>query len=84
MVAESAPDASAFVGVRDGSATASTLAQNVEVVGLDSPHAALTPIPAVVAPAEQRQFSDAEIAQLREILKAQSEAPAPSNVTPIK
>lgn len=69
VCAESDAEASAFLGVRDGSASASRVAFPVEVVGVDKAHDALPEAPIFTAPpAPPKQFSDVELAKLREIL----------------
>jgi hypothetical protein len=50
IVAGTDTEASAFLGVQDGSAQVSKVAYPVEVVGLDTAHALIPPTPVTVAP----------------------------------
>jgi len=78
VCAEDGNDASDFIGVRDGSAQATEIARNVEVIGIDAPHEALAPLPINVAPVQpQRQLTDAELAKVRALLATITPAPAP-------
>ena len=69
VVAYHASEAIEFLGVRDSTATASQVANPVEVVGVDAAHAALPLIPVTVnPPAPSPQLTDAELAKLRQLL----------------
>jgi hypothetical protein len=62
-------EASAFVGVRDGSAQVSRVASPVEVVGLDPVHVAIAPMPVTTVPAPpHEQLTQEELARLRALL----------------
>jgi ethanolamine utilization microcompartment shell protein EutL len=62
-------EASAFLGVTDGSATASSVAHPVEIAGLDSAHDALPALKVTMAePAPPAQFSHDEMKRLRALL----------------
>jgi hypothetical protein len=62
-------EAADFLGVRDGSASVSTVCSPVEIAGVDKVHAALpVPEPFKAPPAPPRQFTDAELSELRAIL----------------
>lgn len=50
VVAESGVEATDFLGVRDGTASATEVTRDVEVVGIDPAHAALAPMPITTAP----------------------------------
>jgi hypothetical protein len=79
VVAETDSDASAFLGVTDGSAQVNRVAYPVEVVGLDTAHAPLPAMAVTVAPfdlpkAVSRQEFDAlqtQMADLRNQLAGQ-------------
>jgi hypothetical protein len=69
VCAESELEASTFMGVRDGSASVSAIAPNVEVVGSDRPHPALPSAPINVAPPEApKQLSEFELSKVRTLL----------------
>ena len=71
VCAETDVEASAFVGVRDGSAQTNMIAKDVEVAGVDKPHDALIGIAPSVAPFEApKSVSRQEFAQLQEQLAA--------------
>ena len=72
IVAETEGEASAFLGVTDGSAQVNRVAYPVEVVGLDDAHAPLAPMPITTAPFDMpkgvsRQEFDALAAKLAEV-----------------
>lgn len=79
VVAETDSDASYFVGVRDGSAAVSEVAKNVEIVGIDTQHDAIVPIPPSTAPFDSPKWASraevdsmqAQIAELRRQLAGQ-------------
>ncbi len=83
VVAYTEQEAAAFLGVRDGSVSVSTVCSPVEIVGIDKVHPALEPMPVnkvplrIFEPATPTppQFTDAEVARLREL--AQPVAPPP-------
>jgi hypothetical protein len=65
-------EASAFMGVRDGSAQVSRIASPVEVVGLDPVHVAIAPLPVTtVPPPPPDQFTPEELVRLRALLAKQ-------------
>lgn len=69
VVATDGNSASAFLGVRDGQATATMIAENVEVVGLDAAHPAIASLAVNVAPYDApKQFNQTEMAKIRELL----------------
>lgn len=73
VAADSEGEASAFVGVRDGSASVSAVASPVEVVGLDKAHDALVSPPINFAPPQEpKQLTPQELSKLREILARDS------------
>jgi len=72
IVAETEGEASAFLGVTDGSAQVNRVAYPVEVLGLDDAHAPLAPMPITTAPFDMpkgvsRQEFDALAAKLAEV-----------------
>src|SRR5437899_1813022 len=82
IVAGTDTEASAFVGVRDGSAAVRTVAKDIEIVGIDAPHAAIVP-PAPykaafeVPKAVSRQEFDALQAQIVALTKELNTPSAP-------
>jgi hypothetical protein len=79
ICAASEAEASDFLGVRDGTASVSTVASNVEVVGVDTVHDVLVPPIINVAPFDvQRQLTQDELTQIRALLPGQrTYVPAP-------
>lgn len=70
-------EAAYFLGVRDGSASASTVCSPIEIVGIDKEHAALPiPEPSKAPPAAPKQFTDAETAKLRALINTPPAPPA--------
>ena len=71
VVAYTAPEATDFLGVRDGSAQAYVTAGNVEVVGLDKAHEAIAALPVTHAESSPApQLSADELAKLRKFISA--------------
>lgn len=60
VVANDGNEASAFLGVRDGTASASVVAYPVEVIGIDQPHDSLPVIEPIKAPPEPEQVVSRE------------------------
>lgn len=64
-------EAAAFMGVEDGSATASSVAYPVEIAGLDPQHDALPILPVTKAePGASAFLSEDELAKLRKLISA--------------
>ena len=85
VVAFTEQEAATFLGVRDGSASVSTVCGPVEIVGTDKEHAVLQPMPITKVPVRAFEpatptpplFTDAEMVRLRAILAQ----PNPPTVT---
>jgi hypothetical protein len=69
VVSFTAADAINFLGVRDNSATATAIANPVEVLGVDKAHAAIPVLPVTMTyPPPPPQLTTDELAQLRKML----------------
>lgn len=80
----SAAEAIKFLGVVDGSATASIVASPLECAGVDQPHAELEPTPTIILPPYVPLFTPSELEGLGEHFTAEEIDQVRSKLTPVE